>query len=619
MKRLLVAKAVILAWLVVACAALGLSREGQALSGEPAADGPPAMVLDVSDFGAVGDGETDDGPAIRAALARAAQSGTPAQIRFDERVYRIGPRDDRWCSFDIQNARDLTVDGRGATLLLHSHNRGFLIHRSENIVLRNFTIDYDPLPYTQGDIVSLDPANGSVTVRIHQGYPVPDDLQAGLRHGAFIEADAPRYTGHWLYLSSVKCLSKEQRLCLITAKEGDEDRVSGAEVGQRFVFGLPSMTNEQRDRRFLIGQQAHNKGVYLSNPAGTIQLMQSKDCLIESVDHYMSTGMTYRLTGTQNVRLRNIRIMRKPGTDRLVASLSDGIHCKNSKVGPFIENCTFEALLDDSINLSTMSDDVIERLSPTTFLTLYSDIVWYDTPIRPGDTVLAFDPVKAVFLGESQVTRVQFIANRQRRVTLDRAPEGIVDAKTVGRESATKLFIKKLQGAEVRNCVFRSQMKTAMVFRTPGVCEGNYIEDCFFGIHSHNSARFAEGPIPYDLHIRGNTFRRVGIAAIAALRLGQTELEPYGGPMRIEDNTFLQDSGTAVRLSNLSEVHIEHNFIQMHEATPHEYGAIQLRNCAEVVIAGCRIIDPRVGAEEAIRLDDMPAEGATLKGNLITR
>jgi hypothetical protein len=606
----------ILAALASVCLAAGLPAGGRAPADEGAAG---HTVLLVSDFGAVGDGKTDDRAAIRDAIARAVEADGPIEVRFDRRVYRVGPREDRWCSFDVQNARDITIDGQGAILLLHPHNCGFLVYRSRNIVLRNFVIDYDPLPHTQGDVVSLDPDNGAFTVRIHQGYPIPESIPAGLRHGAFIEPETPRYTGHWLYIGSVECLSRDERLVLIKAKEGDEGRVQGTHVGERFVFGIPSMTEEQRNRRFARGQEAHNQGVYLSNPAGTIQFMLSKDCTVESIDHYMSTGMTYRLTGTENVRLRHIRIIRRPGTDRLVASLSDGIHCKNNKVGPFIEHCTFEALLDDSINLSTMSDDIMETVGPTTFLTLYSDIVWYDTPIAAGDTVLVFDPVKAIFLGEAQVTHVEFVGNRQRRVTLDRAPEGIVDAKMAGREKATKLFIKKLQGAQVKSCVFRSQMKTAMVFRTPGVCEGNYVEDCFFGVHSHNSLRFGEGPIPYDLCIRGNTFDRVAIAAIAALRLGQTALEPYGGPVRIEDNTFHQENGTAIRISNLTDVHLQRNSIRMHSATPDQYAAIHLANCADTTVSDCRIVDPRVPESGAIRIEAMPPDAVKLARNLITR
>jgi hypothetical protein len=555
--------------------------------------GEAQHVLNVADSGARGDGAADDGPAIRAALRRAAELAPPVELRLASRVYRIGPREDRWCSFDLHGVRDLTLSGNGATLLLHPHNCGFLLDRCTGVVLRNLKIDYNPLPFTQGDVVSLDPEHGAFTVRIHEGYPLPGSLTADLRHGAFIEPDRPRYTGHWLYLGSVERLSTEGRLVRIVAKAGDEGRVAGAAVGQRFVFGVPSLTKAQQDSRFLIGQEPSNRGVYLSNPAGTIQLMLCRDCRIESIDHYASIGMTYRLTGCDNITLRKVRIIRKPGTDRLAASLSDGIHCKNSRVGPFIEDCTFEALLDDSINIPTMSDDVMERLSPTTFLTLYSDIAWYDTPIRTGDTVLVFDPVHAVYLGEAEVTAAGFISSHQRRVTLDREVPGIVDAKTTGREHATKLFVKVTRGAQVRNCAFRSQMKTAMVFRTPGLIQGNRVEDCFFGVHCHNAPDWGEGPMPGDLTIRGNTFRRVTYAAIAALRIGQTQLEPDGGPLCIEGNRFVMDNGVAIRLTNLRGITLRDNRITMAGTTPAQYRAVQIDNCADVTTEGLRVVDPR--------------------------
>jgi hypothetical protein len=549
--------------------------------------------LHVADFGAVGDGVTDDRPAIARALAQAAQTPGPVVIRFDRKTYCIGPREDHWCSFDLHQARDLTLDGRGATLLLHPHNCGFLLDECEGVVLRDFRIDYAPLPFTQGTVTSLEPEGGAFTVRIDDGYPVPDETATDLRQGAFIEPTRPRYTGHWLYVGRVERLPGEEQLIRIVAKAGDEGRVTGAAVGQRFVFGFSYMTPQKRDSRFRVGQEPHNRGVYLSNPAGTIQLMRCRDCRIESVDHYASIGMTYRLTGCDGIRLRAVRIIRKPGTDRLVASLSDGIHCKNSRVGPFIEDCVFEALLDDSINLSTMTDDVMERLSPTTFLTLYSDIAWYDTPLRAGDTVLAFDPVNALYLGEAKVAQAEFISSHQRRVTLDREIPGLIDAKAVDRGRATRFFVKVSQGAEVRDCLFRSQMKTAMVFRTPGLIEGNRVEDCFFGVHCHNAPDWGEGPMPGDLTIRDNTFERVAFAAIAALRIGQAPLEPAGGPLRIEGNRFLMDNGIAIRLTSLRDLTLRKNRIRMAASTPPHYPAIQLDDCADVTTEDLRVTDPR--------------------------
>jgi len=580
--------------------------------------GPEARVIRVAEFGAVGDGVTDDGPAVQRAI-EAAATGGPATLEFESRTYRVGPREDHWCRFVLTGAADVVIDGHGAELILTPTNCAFLLDRCERVTLRDLRIDYDPLPFTQGDVVELDPGTGSFVIRVHDGYPMPDAAVTDLRQGAFIDPEVPHYTGHWLYVGKAEPIPGEERLCRITAKAGDEGRVAGAALGQRFVFGFSRMTEEMRQSRFVMGQQPENQGVFLSNPAGTIQLMRCRDCTLESIDTYSSIGMTYRLTGSDGITLRHLRVVRKPGTDRLVASLSDGIHCKNSRAGPLIEDCVFEALLDDSINLSTMSDDIQERIGDRTFLTWYSDIVWYDTPIEAGDTVLVFDPVSARVLGESRVTGVQFVGNRQRRVTLDSVPEGVVEAKAAGPERATRLWVKQTGGAVVRGCWFRSQMKTAMVFRVPGLCEDNLVEDCFFGVHSHNSPTWGEGPLPGDLTIRGNEFRHIRYGAIVALCIGQVGVAPAGGPIRIEGNTFFQRDGHGVHLTNLTGVRIAGNTFLMQAETPQDYVAVEVVNGNDTEITGCRIIDSRLPPDAAIRMDAASANGCRAHENAITQ
>ena len=85
------------------------------------------------------------------------------------------------------------------------------------------------------------------------------------------------------------------------------------------------------------------------------------------------------------ITLRGVKIMLKPGSRNQTTTWRDGMHCKDNRVGPVIENCYFEGLQDDSINISASTAMAAQQISPTEFLLVG---VQFD----PGDRVLACHP-----------------------------------------------------------------------------------------------------------------------------------------------------------------------------------------------------------------------------------
>ena len=149
------------------------------LSGRPAVQANDILnqnrlILNVEDFGAVGDGKTDDGPALRKLFEHASALGSPATIMFrKDASYYLGKEEHAIGSMFLNRASHIIVEGNNAQLIIDPHRRAFEVYRSEDITIRNFRIDYSPLPYTQGRITKIDNENGYLEFRVDKGFPSP--------------------------------------------------------------------------------------------------------------------------------------------------------------------------------------------------------------------------------------------------------------------------------------------------------------------------------------------------------------------------------------------------------------------------------------------------------------
>lgn len=135
-----------------------------------------AKVFHVADYGAQGGGNTDDMAAITRAVAAAKHAGR-GRVRFDgSKTYRVIGRADLTVEpvFDLDEARNIKIEGNGATLMIHPPDRMAYIAFAENIDIDGFTVDYDPKPYYQGTITDIDVNNLTIDIDVPQRYPVPE-------------------------------------------------------------------------------------------------------------------------------------------------------------------------------------------------------------------------------------------------------------------------------------------------------------------------------------------------------------------------------------------------------------------------------------------------------------
>ena len=80
--------------------------------------------------------------------------------------------------FALRNIDNMTIDLHGADLIFtHPLYYGMIVYYSTHAVIQNFTTDYQPLPFTQVRVVSVDVPNAKIQYSAEPGWPHhPDRL-----------------------------------------------------------------------------------------------------------------------------------------------------------------------------------------------------------------------------------------------------------------------------------------------------------------------------------------------------------------------------------------------------------------------------------------------------------
>ena len=470
------------------------------------------IYYNVADYGVKGDGSTDDLPALTALFETAAKQMRPIKISFDRRrTYRIGAHvQDLYGRILIRRASHITVDGNGCTLLIHPSSRAFAIYRSTNVVIRNFNIDYSPLPYTQGRVTKVDPQNFYLEFKIDEGFPKPivgDELY--YRDGKMVDCITANgksrkfYQGH-SWVKKVECLGNNTYGVRYALR-----KQSQLKIGDFFCMKVnypeaKLIQNKDSTRR-------NETKEFLYTNIANICVHQSDSIVLENITSYAAPVMTILMSGCSHHFIRNCSI--KSRKNRIVAGCSDGIHLKGNEFQPSIEHCYIERTMDDAIHIKISGDAVREVLAPNKIRIEHMDIAWDNTNLGRGKQVMVFNRETRTQLAECRISDYQPLNYREGIVTLDRDIPGL--------DTDASLYLVSVGEANIFGCGFGTQLQRAILTHQPTKVSDCIIEDNGMGFDVALMSNDIEGPPPQRLIIENCLFRNlinVGISVLCPSR-----------------------------------------------------------------------------------------------------
>ena len=348
---------------------------------------PGGTVFNMASFTAGVDADTAFAKAMAAvekAAADAKKGGGPVHIAFNLEkgaTYRIKH------PLTLKQLAGFELNGNGAQLINIARGPTLQISDSSHVTIRDLTIDYDPLPFTQGTIVGFDKTATQINVKVDAGYPDDPPLLATINDGFF------------------KVMDRQSR----GLKPGARDFLNPAKV-ERISAGLIKVhlswgANDRFPSQLPI---AVGDVVAITNGgSGAIQVSASEATTFIDVKLFASPGMGLTENGgAGSMMLQKVSIVPGPrpkgaATDRLVSTNSDGSHFTTVERGPTMEDCSFVLTSDDAVNVHGFYYYVLQKIAPQHYLLTPK----WDIGLAAGDTIESCDQKAFSSLGRTKIAQ----------------------------------------------------------------------------------------------------------------------------------------------------------------------------------------------------------------------
>ena len=274
----------------------------------------------------------DSRPLFQAAVAYASANQIPA-VTADRGKYYFLSQSNPYYHVFLKNIANVTVDFQYSDLYFaHGNIVAISASASTNLTLKNFTVDYLQLPFTQLTVTGVNVATSTVNFKQYGNYPLASALNAltvpstgynisGYPLFFFRNGKQLRTTGR---MEAAAPFNDTSIRITSTGPGSDATALSTIQPGDAIVVtyraGLSTLSAEAST-----GFTLQNVSVYASGFVG--------------VGTYLSSATV----------IDHVQVIPRPGTDRLISTNADGIHLAQAGANNMVTNNTVRRGCDDGI------------------------------------------------------------------------------------------------------------------------------------------------------------------------------------------------------------------------------------------------------------------------------
>lgn len=568
---------------------------------------------------------TETGRRIREQLRRA----------IDERRsgFRIPPGDYWFADKEavrVENAGDFSIDAAGAVFWFTPEVKvGLHFRNCRNVSLSGLTVDMEEPPFLQGTIESIETGGTELTVRLDPSSVQRYRERPPIRNFRVMFLDAA---------GEFETDNTDFRPTLDTVRFDGIDRIHIPVWESVAAHWKHQLRPPRPGDRIALGMRQEG---------GSILVNGCSDMAFSGITIHASQGFAFFESGHGGGgnRYRRCRLVRRPGSGRLLAGAADCFHSLNQRRGPIVEECEFSWAMDDLINIHGFFSVILETAGDREIILAaplgvhyeagarlffhtppyggkYAEAVVTECDELPGAGIEIAGPVQRFFRERYAIDIRDFPECVPRRVRLDRP----LNAKQFDLVSSPDFCGA---GAVLRNNHLHDGHVRGILLKSPDsrILDNRIERIALCGIAIKPELFWLEGPFPDNLLIAGNqledcAFDYTGFAAVmVASGFCRPPADRLTGEICMEQivirNNIVRNcnSGPGFLIANCRNPHVVMNEVRRPFSNPRARGMISLparldRNylpapekdnagkCA-ILFLGCREIESRDN-----RLDD---------------
>jgi hypothetical protein len=276
-----------------------------------------------------------DGTVDLQGLIQGQLDGGAKQVVVPPGRYRVAPRDK--VHLRLRNLADVDIVMRGVEMVCTETTQALSITKCKRIKVSGLTIDYDPLPFTQGRITAVGPKKEWMEFEIFEGYP-HDQLEERI---AIFAAD-----------SGMLKVRDRYSDCHAFAKINA--RTYRVERGPKYRHKPEAASEEVGD--ILVTSNRFSPGGQIAH---AVVCEDNSEVTLEDVTLYASNCFAFKERRCDRTTYLRCRLDRRAPEDdpvkrawmRLRSSNADAFNSSSASRGPQLIGCHAAFMDDDGVNI----------------------------------------------------------------------------------------------------------------------------------------------------------------------------------------------------------------------------------------------------------------------------
>lgn len=501
--------------------------------------------------------------------------------------------------FPFYGFKNLTIDGEGASLWFHGEVCPFVLDGSEDITLKNFSIDYHRPYVFQATVVAAE--EDSLILDIDPGSMPVKVTENGLTF--FNPDDGWEMNTQKLLVCEFDRVTKAPSAYIppYFLFMGEKDNRSYLSSMLRFVKG-ETLSNTRIAFYGRFGH-VHNVGNKLIGTCGPgpgkrncpgIFGNRCKNILLENITLYATGSMGIIGQVCENVTLRGVRAIPNRALGRYLSVNADATHFVNCLGDIVYEDCIFTHMPDDASNVHGIYYKIhkIENRREI--------VLTYGHPQQVGVNV--FDAGDRINVVNSQ--SLETIATLTVKSVTQLSPEYLTICTEANIPSVDTDFVienlTKNPNLYVDRCECGDNRPRGFLPATRGriVIQNSIFHNMSAGVQFSGDANsWYEAAAVENVLIKGNRFKNAAYAGGTAIRMNPNVIpktSPYHKNITIIENQFEMSGARFLNASAVENLIFKNNFFKKNETLPHHPqpspNGIRVVDCVNADVEDCKLV-----------------------------